>query len=210
VEFFLFYKEVLMDNVKSKLNVRAMVVVSILGVLSFILMMFRFPLPFAPGFMDIDISEMPALLASFSLGPFAGFLVVVVKIVLKLFSGSSTIYVGELSNLIVSSAFVVSAGFIYKNNKTRKGAIIALISGTIIMSTIATLSNYFVIFPMYGSLMGITMQGFADTVAEINGLVTDFKTLMIFSILPFNLVKGIVTSFVTYLLYKRVRPLLIG
>lgn len=199
-----------MDNVKSKLNVRAMVVVSILGVLSFILMMFRFPLPFAPGFMDIDISEMPALLASFSLGPFAGFLVVVVKIVLKLFSGSSTIYVGELSNLIVSSAFVVSAGFIYKNNKTKKGAIIALISGTIIMSTIATLSNYFVIFPMYGSLMGITMQGFADTVAEINGLVTDFKTLMIFSILPFNLVKGIVTSFVTYLLYKRVRPLLMG
>lgn len=199
-----------MDNVKNKVNVRAMVVVSILGVLSFILMMFRFPLPFAPGFMDIDISEMPALLASFSMGPFAGFLVVVVKVVLKMFSGSSTIYVGELSNLIVSSTFVVSAGFIYKNNKTKKGAIIALVSGAVIMSIVATLSNYFVIFPMYGRLMGITMQGFAETVAEINGLVTDFKTLMLFSVLPFNLVKGLVTSFVTYLLYKRVRPILLG
>ena len=94
--------------------------------------------------------------------------------------------------------------------KTKKGAVTALLIGTLAMSIIATLSNYFVIFPMYGKLMGITMQGFAESVAEINPLVKDFKTLMVFSILPFNLVKGALTSFVTYLLYKRVQHLIKG
>lgn len=193
---------------KREVNTRRMVSISILGVLSFVLMMFRFPLPFAPGFMDVDISEMPALLAAFSLGPSAGIGVVVLKLVLKSFSGSSTIYVGELSNLIVSSTYVLIAGLIYKKNKTREGALKGLVLGIIAMSIVATLSNYYVIFPMYGSLMGLTMQEFADGVGEINPLVSNFKSLMVFSILPFNLVKGGLTGLVTYILYKRVRPII--
>lgn len=199
-----------MEKVNKKVDVRRMVVVSVLGVIAALLMMARFPLPFAPGFMDVDISEMPALLASFSLGPVAGFLVVLIKIIIKLMTGSTTIYVGELSNLIVSSTFVVTAGLIYKFNKTKKGALKALIIGILAMSILATLSNYFIIFPMYGGLMGLSMQDFADKVSNINPLVTNFKTLMVFSVLPFNLVKGTLTSLVTYLVYKRVAPIIKG
>lgn len=193
-----------MSVVNKKLNVRNMVVISILGVISFVLMMFRFPLPFAPGYMDVDISEFPALLASFSLGPLAGIAVVCLKLILKSFSGSSTIYIGELSNLIVSSSFVITAGLVYKLKRTKKGALLGLVLGVITMSLIATLSNYFIIFPIYGELMGLSMEDFARGVGEINPLVKNFKSLMVFSILPFNLVKGSLTSLVTYILYKRV------
>lgn len=199
-----------MEKVNKKVDVRTMVVVSVLGVIASLLMMARFPLPFAPGFMDVDISEMPALLASFSIGPLAGFLVVLVKIVIKVMSGSTTIYVGELSNLIVSSTFVVTAGLVYRFNKTKKGALKALLCGVLAMSILATLSNYFIIFPMYGKLMGLSMQDFAGQVSSINPLVKNFGTLMVFSIFPFNLVKGTLTSLVTYLVYKRVAPIIKG
>lgn len=188
-------------------DVRTMVTVALLGVIAFILMFARMPVFFAPPFMDIDVSEMPALIASFALGPVAGFLVVFIKILLKtLFQGTTTYYVGELSNVIVSSAFVMSAGFIYKNRRTFKTAIVSLVIGVLVLSVVATLSNYFVIFPLYGKIMGISMQDFANMLKNVNPFVTDFKTLMVFAIVPFNLLKGIITAILTMLLYKRVVP----
>ncbi len=188
-------------------DVRTMVIVSLLGVIAFILMFARMPVFFAPPFMDIDVSEMPALIASFAMGPVAGFLVVFIKILLKtIFQGTSTYYVGELSNVIVSSAFVMSAGFIYKNRKSFRTAIVSLVVGVLVLSVIATISNYFVIFPLYGKIMGVSMQDFANMLKNVNPLVTDFKTLMLFAIVPFNLLKGVLTAILTMLLYKRVVP----
>lgn len=192
-------------STNKKMGIRTLVNVALMGVVSFVLMNARMPVFFAPPFMDIDVSEMPALIASFGLGPLAGFLVVVLKIALKtLFNGTSTQYVGELSNIIVSSALVVPAGIIYSRRKSFKTAIMALIVGIITMSVIATLSNYFVIFPLYGKLMGIDLEAFANMVKKMNPLVKDYKTLMLFSIVPFNILKGILTSILTLLLYKRV------
>lgn len=193
----------------NKITTSVLVKVSLLGVLAFLLMFVRAPIFFAPPFMDVDVSEMPALIAAFSMGPFAGFLTVLLKIILKtLFSGTSTQYVGELSNLIVSSAFVITAGWFYRRHKTLRGAVVALILGVIVMATLATFSNYFVIFPLYGKLMGISMQQFADGVKAINPLVSDFRTLMLFAIVPFNIVKGVLTSLLTLILYKKVSKFL--
>lgn len=195
------------QSTNKKMGVRTLVNISLLGVVAFVLMNAKMPVFFAPPFMDIDVSEMPALIASFGLGPLAGFLVVVLKIALKtLFNGTSTQYVGELSNIIVSSALVVPAGIIYARRKSFKTAIIALVTGIITMSIIATLSNYFVIFPLYGRLMGIDLESFADMVKRMNPLVKDYRTLMLFSIVPFNILKGILTSILTLFLYKRVVP----
>lgn len=190
---------------RNKMSVKTLVKISLLGVIAFILMFARMPVFFAPAFMDIDVSEMPALIASFSLGPVAGFLVVILKILLKtLFQGTSTHYVGELSNIIVSSALVIPAGIIYSKRKTIKMAIVSLVVGIIMMSIVATLSNYFIIFPLYGKILGLNLQDFANMLKEINPFVKDYKSLMLFAIVPFNILKGIITSVLTLLLYKRI------
>jgi len=191
-----------MKNLKTNTIVK----IALLGAISAILMMFRFPLPFAPGFMDLDIAEVPALVGGFAMGPLAGFLIVVVKILVKIITqGTSTAMIGELSNLIISSAFVVTASVLYKKRKSFKSAIFSLVIGVIVMTAMATLSNYFVIFPLYG----IDMAEFAENaMASINPLVNNTFTFILFSIIPFNLVKGSVASVVTVVLYKSLSPIL--
>lgn len=192
-----------------KFGISEITKISILGTISVLLMFIKVPLPFAPTFMEMDIAELPALIGGFAMGPLAGFLIVCIKILLNIvINGTKTFYVGELSNLIVSSAFVLTTAFIYKHNKSKKSALLGLAIGSISMSIVATLSNYFIIFPLYAKLLKIDLNAFVGMVAKINPLVKSYLTLMVFSVLPFNLVKTAVTSIVTSLLYKRISPIL--
>lgn len=194
---------------KKKFSISEITKISILGTISVLLMFIKVPLPFAPTFMEMDIAELPALIGGFAMGPLAGFLIVCIKILLNIvINGTKTFYVGELSNLIVSSAFVLTTAFIYKHNKSKKSALLGLAIGSISMSIVATLSNYFIIFPLYAKLLKIDLNAFVGMVAKINPLVKSYLTLMVFSVLPFNLVKTFVTSLVTSLLYKRISPIL--
>lgn len=194
---------------KKKFSISEITKISILGTISVLLMFIKVPLPFAPTFMEMDIAELPALIGGFAMGPLAGFLIVCIKILLNIvINGTKTFYVGELSNLIVSSAFVLTTAFIYKHNKSKKSALLGLVVGSISMSIVATLSNYFIIFPLYAKLLKIDLNAFVGMVAKINPLVKSYLTLMVFSVLPFNLVKTFVTSLVTSLLYKRISPIL--
>ena len=172
-------------------------------------MLIKVPLPFSPTFLELDIAELPALIGGFAMGPLAGFLIVCIKILLNIvINGTKTFYVGELSNLIVSSAFVLTTALIYKHNKSKKSALLGLAIGSISMSIVATLSNYFIIFPLYAKLLKIDLNTFVSAISKINPLVKSYFTLMLFSVLPFNLVKTAVTSIVTSLLYKRISPIL--
>ncbi|MDL2310436.1 ECF transporter S component [Peptostreptococcaceae bacterium OttesenSCG-928-C18] len=181
-----------------------MIKVALLGAIAMILMYFRFPLPFAPSFMDIDISEVPAIIAGFTFGPLYAFIVVVIKLLLKLMQGTTTAGVGELSNLVVSSALVVTASFIYKRNKTFKNAIFSLFVGVVLMSVLAAVSNYYVIFPLFG----INMAEFAKGMSKINPLVNNVPTFLMFSIVPFNVIKGILNGIIAMTLYKPLGPIL--
>ena len=191
-----------------KFGISEITKIAILASISVLLMFIKVPLPFAPTFMEMDIAELPALIGGFAMGPLAG-LIVCIKLLLNIIiNGTKTFYVGELSNLIVSSTFVLTTAFIYKHNKSKKSALLGLVIGSITMSLVATLSNYFVIFPLYAKLLKIDLNAFVGMVAKINPLVKSYFTLMLFSILPFNLVKTAVTSIVTSLLYKRISPIL--
>ena len=192
-----------------KFGISEITKIAILASISVLLMFIKVPLPFAPTFMEMDIAELPALIGGFAMGPLAGFLIVCIKLLLNIIiNGTKTFYVGELSNLIVSSTFVLTTAFIYKHNKSKKSALLGLVIGSITMSLVATLSNYFVIFPLYAKLLKIDLNAFVGMVAKINPLVKSYFTLMLFSILPFNLVTTAVTSIVTSLLYKRISPIL--
>ncbi|MBP2025978.1 ECF transporter S component [Peptoniphilus stercorisuis] len=194
-------------NSRNNSNVRVMTKVGMLGAIAFILMYFQFPLAFiAPSFMQVDIADLPVLIGSFALGPIPAILISAIKNILHLaIKGTSTGGVGELSNFIVSSVFAVTAGIIYKKKRTFKGAIVGLFIGTIVMTITALISNYFFIFPLYAKLM--PMEAIINAGAAITSRITDLWSLMIYSVLPFNLLKGFITSVVTILIYKRVSPI---
>ncbi len=188
-------------------KLRNLVKVGILAAMSFILMFFQFPIPVAPPFMKVDLADVPALIGGFSMGPVYGILIQLIKNILNL-SKTSTYGVGEISNFVVGGLFVFVSASIYKRNKTKKNATIAMICGVLVMSLAATLSNAFVIFPLYGKAMGVDMGAFVAMANKTNALVKSYFTMMIFAIVPFNLIKGFIEILVTKLLYKHVSGIL--
>ncbi|BFL73001.1 ECF transporter S component [Anaerococcus sp.] len=180
--------------------------VGILSALSYGLMFIQVPIPIAPPFMKLDLADVPSLIGGFALGPWYGVMIQFIKNLLNL-SKTMTGGVGELSNFIVGSTFVLVSSLIYRNNKTKKNSILSLILGVLAMSAVATISNAFVVFPLYGKAMNMDLSAFAAQAGK-NSLVKNYFTLMIFSIAPFNIIKGAVASIVTELIYKRISPIL--
>ena len=185
-----------METTRKNSSTQTMVKISILGAISALLMIFKFPLPFAPPFMTVDIG---VLISGFALGPVAGVLTSAVKILLNfIINGTTTGGVGELSNFILSSVFVVVASSIYNKGKSKKSAITGLVFGVLAYTVVACISNYFVIFPLYG----INLVDFTKEFAKVNSLAGTPLMFVLFSIVPFNIVKGIIVSAVTIALYK--------
>ncbi len=194
---------------KSKMSIRMLTKIGVLSAIAFVLMLMDFPLWFAPAFLKFDLSEVPALMGTFALGPIAGILIQLIKNVLKIaIKGTSTMGVGELSNFVVGSLFVIPAGIIYHRNKTFKNAVIGLIIGILTMTLGASLSNYYIMIPFYAKLFGMPIEKIVSMGSAVNKMVVDYKSLIIYAIIPFNLFKGIVVAIVTLLLYKRISPIL--
>lgn len=189
------------------ITVKTIAKISILSAVSFIVMLFEFPLPFMPPFLKIDLSEVPVLTAAFAMGPLSGVLVEFIKNALHLMK-TSTVGVGELANFLVGVSYVVPAGIIYKRHKTRKGAYAALTVGTLSMAVFASLFNYFVLLPVYASVLEWPLEGIVAMCTQVNSYITDVRSLIAFGILPFNLVKGVVVSVIVGLIYKKISPIL--
>ena len=189
---------------RNTINTRTAALVGMLGAISAVLMMIDFSLPLFPSFMKFDLGELPALFGGFFLGPMAGCLIIVIKMLLKLLiKGTSTAFVGEFMNIIASVSYVLPAALIYKNNHTKGGAKKAMVFATIFTGIVCVFLNAYISFPMYGRLYGLSMEAIVGMAAKVNPLVHDNTTLMLFSVFPFNLLKYGVTSILTYLIYKR-------
>ena len=127
-------------------NIRYLTVTGMLSAIAFVLMYFEFSVPFMPNFIALDISELPALIGSFAMGPACGVIVCLIKNLLHM-TVSRTAFVGELSNFILGAVFVFTAGTIYKFKKTKKGALIGSFAGAIVMALFSIVSNYFIGYP---------------------------------------------------------------
>lgn len=194
---------------KDNWNTKNMVKTAILGVIGMVLMFFKFSTWFAPSFLKLDLSDLPGLIGAFAMGPMVGVMVQLVKNILKFFiQGSSTGGIGEISNFLVGSAFVYVAGLIYYRKKTFINAIIGMSVGTLAMTVFAGLSNYFIVFPIYAKLM--PLNEIINMVSAINKFVYDYKTLILYAVVPFNILKGIIVSAIALLIYKNVSPILRG
>ena len=191
------------------MTVKTIARIGILSAVAVVLMLFEFPLPFAPSFYQLDFSEVAVLLGTFAMGPVEGVIIEALKILLNvMFTGSQTAYVGEFANFLIGCAFIIPAGIIYKRHKTKKTALIGMIAGTLCMALAGALMNYYVLLPMYSTLYGLPM----DTIigmgtALIPAVKTEFSFVAL-CVVPFNLVKGALVSLVTFLLYKHVSPIL--
>lgn len=182
--------------------------VSLLSVIGFLLMYIELPLPLFPEFLKIDVSDLPALVGAFALGPIEGIIIELIKNILHGLFATKTAFVGELANFIVGSVMVLTAGLVYKNNKNKKSAVIGLAIATVVMSIVAGVSNYYIFLPLYEKVLHIPLAAFVQLAQKINPAITNINSFIIWSIIPFNFIKGIFVSIITAAIYKSVSPIL--
>ena len=190
-----------------RISTRKIAMTAVMAAVSTVLMFISFKLPFMPSFISLDFSDLPALIASFTLGPFSGMAVCFVKNLVNL-TQSMTGGVGELSNFIISSAFVVPAGFIYRSRRNFASAAIGAVLGALFMAVLGLFSNYFLVYPIYTNIM--SMEAILGMYKAINpGVDNLWEALLMFN-LPFTFCKGMISAVVTLLTYKKLEPVING
>lgn len=191
------------ENNKTKYLTR----IGVLSTIAFILMFIEFPIPIFPSFLKFDISDIPALLGAFAMGPIAGVIIELLKNILHVIvKGSETGGVGQLANFLIGTAWVIPVGVLYKRKKSKKYALISLAAGAASMIIMAALANYFILLPFYAKIMPVEVIVGLGSV--INAKIVDFATLILYGITPFNIFKTVVISLITIGLYKKVSPIL--
>ena len=184
--------------------------VAIFSALSFILYLFpKFPLPFFPSFLEVQFSNLPAILGGFVLGPLGGCLIVVVRFALKLIFGlSSTAGVGETADLLLGICVVLSSSLIYKYHKNKRGGVLALITSIVVWVIASVFVNYYINVPFF-------VKAYCG--GDINGLVVICKPVIKginsenfleyytkFAVIPFNLLLSTIVGIITFFVYKRI------
>lgn len=194
-------------NVQSK-KLRYMVMTAMLAAASTVLMFLSFPLPFMPPYIKMDFSELPALIAAFTMGPWYGVLVCFVKNLINL-PFSTTACVGEISNFLLGVLLVVPAGLLHKRKPGYGSAVVGSLTGSASMAVFGLVTNYFVVYPLYAKIlipMDAIMNMYTSLVPAADTL---WKALLIFN-MPFTFFKGLCSALIAILLYKPLAPIIRG
>ncbi len=199
-------------NSGSANRTRNMIVAGMLSAVAFILMYIEFPVPMIiPSFIKLDISDLPALLGSFALGPVYGVIISFVKnVLIMLLKGSGSAGIGEISNFILGAVFAFSAGLIYKRHKNIRGAITGSVIGAAIMAVLSIPSNYFVVYPAYVEFYGMPMNVIIGMYQAILPSVDSLLECLIIFNVPFTFFKGMLDVAICFLIYKPLSPILHG
>lgn len=185
-------------------------VIALCAAIAAVLHMLDFPLPFlAPEFYKMDLSEVSVLICGFFLGPSAAVACEALKILLKLLlKGTSTAFVGDFANFVVGCALVLPAVIVYHTRKNKKSALWGLVLGSVIMTVFGSLFNAVYLLPKFAELYGLPLDSIIGMGGTINGGIHDLTTFVLLAVAPLNLIKSVVTSLLTMLLYKRTAKLL--
>lgn len=191
---------------------RTLVEIGMLGAIATVLMLFEFPIPFlAPPFYEMDFSEVPVLVGAFALGPAAGATIELIKILINLMiNGTATAFVGEIGNYLLGCSFIIPAAVIYKKKKSKKNAVIAMVTGTIAMTVFGCFLNAYVLLPTYAAAFGMPIDVIISMGTSINASITNVMTFVVIAVAPFNIFKGLIVSLITLLIYKHISPILKG
>ena len=174
-----------------------------LSAVAFALQYIEVPIPaLVPTFLKFDFSDIPELIGAFVIGPVGGVLICLIKNLIHL-PFTSSVGAGELANFLLGTVFVFTAGMIYKQNKTKKTALLACLLGSLAMGIVSVPINYFITYPVYAQLwvggdMSIIINMYKAILPSADTLI---KCLLIFNV-PFTVVKGLLCTVITMLIYK--------
>ncbi len=188
---------------------------AIFGALAIILYcvpIFQFSLPFAPSFLKMHFDEIPIFIAGFAYGPIPAIIIIILKALFKLIQDiGETGGIGVLADVIYTCAFVLPAIFIYKFNKTLKGALIGLGVSLIVQLLFSCVVGLYTIYPLYGFYFNPQASSYDDAMVTIGSLfgaldnsittAADPKVMYEF-LLPFNLIKDAIVIVFVILTYK--------
>ncbi len=193
---------------KSKLN--KMVKIALLGAIAGFLMLIEMPLAIFPEFLKIDISDFPAIIGALVMGPLAGMAIELIKILLNfILNGTITGGIGELANFVIGISLVLPIAYIYQTKKCFKRAVSASLIGTVIMALIGGIMNYLVLLPLYARIFGMKVMDFVNMASALPILGKHISTemdLIFISIIPFNIVKGLLLTVLVAATYKLLVP----
>ena len=195
---------------KNYFNATRIAVIALFSTLSGLLYILNFPIAAAfPSFLELNFSDIPALIGTFALGPLSGAIIVVMKVLIKLVvKSTSTMFVGDLADIVIGIAFVVPAGLLYKHKRTFKGALIGMGVGTLCSVAFAVLFNRVALVPLYVQLyfggkweplVGMMTPLFPSCTKE-----TFYNFYLWVSVLPFNMMRCLIAAVGTLLVYKRI------
>ena len=197
---------------KKIFSTKKLVLTALLGAIAAILMAFgEFATPITPSFIKMDLSELPIIIGTYIMGPVEGVIIAAIKILIKLLiKPTSTAYVGELANFLLTVCYILPAALVYHFRKSKTGAALSLAAGTVFTSFFAVFMNALFIFPFYSKFYGMPIEVIVGMGTEINSHITSLWSMMWISILPFNLLKYGVVSVITFLVYKRIKRVIFG
>ena len=174
---------------------KRLITISMLSAVAFVLTFIKFPLPFIPPYLTLDFSDVPTLLATFLLSPIAGIIVALIKNILNfLFNIGDP--VGPVANFLAGVSFLLSWYYVYRKRKNNRSLIYGLITGTIVMTIVLSILNYFVLLPLYGMIF------------NLGDVLNNVKIVIVSGVIPFNLIKGIIISIIFVLLFRRLRHII--
>jgi riboflavin transporter FmnP len=186
-------------------SIKKIAIISLFSAIGAILMYLDFPIPIAPSFMKMDLSEIPVIIGGFLIGPFASVLIAVLKVLIKfVIKGTQTMFIGEVANIIGSIAYAVPASLIYQKIKTKEKAIFGLALSTIISSTIITYCNASFIFPVYMKLFNMNEATIIKMCNKIFPIIDSMTKVYLLSVFPFNIIKFTISSIITVIFYKSI------
>ena len=185
-------------------STRKLALAGMMGAVAFVLMFLSFPTPLNP-FAELDFSALPELIGGFILGPIGALEIISVKILLKIvFQGTSSAFTGELCAFILSVSYVLPAVLFYRKHRTKRGALVGIILGAVISVIMAVITNIYLIYPFFMTAYGMNWEAIIGMCSALVPAVKDIPTLVIFSIVPFNVLSRTLTAVITMLVYKRI------
>lgn len=193
------------NNSKASSKTRKITLIGIFAAISSVLMFFELPLPFMPPFLKFDPSGVPILLSSMLFGPSAAISVTLIKDVIHLLS-TTTGGVGELADFLIMSSFSVVVGFIYNKRSNRKGVLMATLAGTVTIAIVGALANRFLLIPFFSKIT--PLDAIFAACAEINPAIDGLNAYILFGAIPFNVIKGLLLTVLTFLLYRKLEGFL--
>ena len=187
-----------------KMALSTLTKIALLAAVAGVLMLFEAPLWFAPSFYKLDLSELAVMVGALSMGPAAGAMIELIKILLNfVLNGTITGGVGEFANFLIGCSFVVPAAWIYRSQRNIKGMMLGMAAGIVCMVLLGSVINYYILLPVYATVFGQPLEFFIQMGNALNPAIVDLKTFILFAVAPFNLLKGIIISALTFLLYRK-------